>query len=378
LRSLGMVPPSSLTLSSPLFLSSTFLEKYNELVLTSARQVVLFHREVNAAHSRGPAMSTTFTATETFDLDLLRELIHDDYLPELDSKWPALSDWMKSRSEPSLVSPVGRNFSSPPVSNPVSHSGVSQMSNLMLHSGGKVATLDEVRNVPTPAAVGRWHPTSHATVLDSVRETLTGAGYIVRAEKYALARNDQRFFGILDLATPLVLGVSLSVGVRNSTDKSFPLGFAAGSRVFVCDNLAFSAELMVRRKHTVNGLRAFGAAIGQAVASLGSFKDAEAGRIRRLSEMEVSPAAASHFILTAYRRGIINSHQIDPVVQEWETPRHQDFMPRTAWSLFNAFTEVIRNRAISSPQTFVASTIRLNGLMLPAAMEQQSIPILAA
>ncbi len=153
------------------------------------------------------------------------------------------------------------------------------MSNLMLHAGGRVATLDEVRNVNTPAPLGRWHPTAHATVLDSVRETLAGAGYIVRAEKYALARNDARFFGVLDLETPLVQGVSLSVGVRNSTDKSFPLGFAAGSRVFVCDNLAFSAELMVRRKHTLNGMKAFGMAIGQAVASLASFKDMEATRI---------------------------------------------------------------------------------------------------
>jgi len=239
------------------------------------------------------------------------------------------------------------------------------MSNLMLHAGGRVATLDEVRNCTTPAAVGRWHPTAHATVLDSVRETLTGAGYVIRAEKYALARNDARFFGVLDLATSLVTGVSLSVGVRNSTDKRFPLGFAAGSRVFVCDNLAFSAELMVRRKHTLNGMRAFGSAIGQAVASLASFKDMEATRIQRLAELELTPAAASHCILTAYRRGIINSHQIDPVVKEWEEPRHEDFRPRTAWSLFNALTEILRDRAISSPQTFVASTIRLNGLMLP-------------
>ena len=239
------------------------------------------------------------------------------------------------------------------------------MSNLMLHAGGKVATLDEVRSVITPAAAGRWHPTSHATVLDSVRETLTGAGYVIRAEKYALARNDARFFGVLDLATPLVTGVSLSVGVRNSIDKSFPLGFAAGSRVFVCDNLAFSAELMVRRKHTRNGLKLFGESIGQAVASLASFKDMEAARIQRLAEMELSPAAASHLILSAFRRGIISSLQIADVCKEWEEPRHDEFKPRTAWSLFNAFTEILRNRAVTAPQMFVAATIRLNGLMLP-------------
>jgi hypothetical protein len=252
------------------------------------------------------------------------------------------------------------------------------MSNLMLHAGGRVATLDEVRNVNTPAPLGRWHPTAHATVLDSVRETLTGAGYVIRAERYAPARNDQRFFGVLDLATPLVQGVSLSVGVRNSTDKSFPLGFACGSRVFVCDNLAFSSEQIVRRKHTLNGFKAFGMAIGHAVASLTSFKDMEATRIQRQAELELTPAAASHFILTPFRRGIINSHQIADVCKEWEAPRHEDFQPRTSWSLFNAFTEILRNRAITSPQTFVASTIRLNGLMLPPVQEAKAEPIIAA
>lgn len=251
------------------------------------------------------------------------------------------------------------------------------MSNLMLHAGGYVATLDQVRSVATPPAFGRWHPTSHATVLDNVRETLTGAGYLIRAEKYALARNDQRFFGILDLATPLVSGVSLSVGVRNSTDKSFPLGFAAGSRVFVCDNLAFRAELLVRRKHTRNGLKLFGQSIAEAVTSLASFRDAEASRIRRLADLELSPASASHLILSAFRRGIISSLQIADVCKEWEEPRHEDFKPRTAWSLFNAFTEIIRNRAITSPQTFVAQTIRLNGLMLPEAGPTEGIPALA-
>lgn len=225
---------------------------------------------------------------------------------------------------------------------------------LMLHAGGRAATLDDLRNCETPRPVGRWHPTAHATVLEAVRETLTGAGYVIRSERYGLARHDARFFG-------------LSVGVRNSTDKSFPLGFAAGSRVFVCDNLAFRAELMVRRKHTVNGMRAFGTAIGNAVASLASFKEAEADRIRRMAEVELTLAAASHLILTAFRRGIISSLQLPNVCREWEEPSHDDFRPRTAWSLFNAFTEVLKPRAIAAPQAFVAQTIRLNGLMLPAA-----------
>jgi hypothetical protein len=245
----------------------------------------------------------------------------------------------------------------------------------MLHSGGRLVALDELTACKTPPPEGRWHPVSHVRVLDTVKETLRGAGYTVKSEKYGLARADARFFGVLDLETPLAQGVGLSVGVRNSVDKSFPLGFAAGSRVFVCDNLAFRSELLVRRKHTINGMKAFGTAIGSAVASLTSFKEAEEVRIRRMAEMELTPAQASHVILSAFRRGIISSLQLPKVCEEWEEPKHDEFRPRTAWSLFNAFTEVLKPRAISAPQQFVASTIRLNGLMLP---EGADVPQTAA
>lgn len=249
------------------------------------------------------------------------------------------------------------------------------MSDLLLHAGGRLATIDQLRACTTPPPEGRWHPVSHVKVLDTVKETLLGAGYAIRAEKYALARSDARFFGVLDLSTPLAEGVSLSVGVRNSVDKSFPLGFAAGSRVFVCDNLAFRSELLVRRKHTVNGMRAFGTAISGAVSSLTSFKEAETVRIRRMAEWELTPHQVSHVILAAYRRGIISSLQLPKVCEAWEEPPHEEFRPRTAWSLFNAFTEVLKGRAVKAPQAFVAQTIRLNGLMLP---EGKDVPHTAA
>ncbi len=249
------------------------------------------------------------------------------------------------------------------------------MSDLLLHAGGRLVTIDELTACKTPPPEGRWHPVSHVKVLESVKETLRGTGYVVKSEKYALARSDARFFGVLDLETPLAAGVGLSVGVRNSTDKSFPIGMACGSKVFVCDNLAFRAELLVRRKHTVNGMRAFGTAISNAVASLTSFKETEELRIRRMAEMELSPAQASHVILTAFRRGIISSLQLPHVCKAWEEPPHEEFQPRTAWSLFNAFTEVLKPRAVAAPQAFVAQTIRLNGLMLP---EGKTVPQTAA
>src|SRR6266852_3838381 len=128
---------------------------------------------------------------------------------------------------------------------------------LMLHAGASVVTLEQLREYRAPPPEGRWYPIAHATVLDTVTETLGSAGYQVQNQKLALNREGSRFFGTLDLATPLVSGVSLAVGIGSSTDKTFPLGFCAGNRVFVCDNLAFQADLLVKRKHTINGERNF-------------------------------------------------------------------------------------------------------------------------
>src|SRR4029077_14268488 len=119
----------------------------------------------------------------------------------------------------------------------------------------------------------------HGEVSDRVTKSLGDAGFEVAKARYGLSRNDARMFATLDLATPVASGVSLSVGVRNSLDKSLPLGFVAGSRVFVCDNLAFRSELLVRRNHTRNGALRFQEAICQAVQSLQQFKEVEGERI---------------------------------------------------------------------------------------------------
>jgi hypothetical protein len=234
---------------------------------------------------------------------------------------------------------------------------------LNLHSGGHLVALDELRQIKAPPPEGRWKPVSHAAVLDRVTTTLTEAGYEIRDQKLAVARDGARFFGTLDLSTPLATGVSLAVGVRNSTDKSFPLGFCAGSRVFVCSNLAFRSELLVKRKHTTFGEQRFAEGIATAVASLGQFKEMEQTRIRTMMDTEIGPDLADALILRAFDRGIISTHHLPKVIKEWREPEHDDFQPRTLWSLFNCFTACLRERATTAPQRFVIQTMRLNALL---------------
>jgi hypothetical protein len=234
---------------------------------------------------------------------------------------------------------------------------------LVLHRGAQLVTAEQLREYRAPPPSGRWYPLSHARVADTVKSTLTEAGYEVRREQYGVMRDGSRFFGTLDLGTPLVTGVTLAVGIRNSVDRSFPLGFCAGQRVFTCDNLAFRSDLLVSRKHTVHGERRFVQAIASAVGTLQSFKDSEAERIRRFMRTDLTADQADALILRAYEKGIIGAHQLPKVLHEWRNPTHEDFQARTAWSLFNAMTGAMRDRAVSLPHTFAVQTMRLNGLL---------------
>src|SRR4051794_20083672 len=139
---------------------------------------------------------------------------------------------------------------------------------LMLHSGGREVSRSELALVPTPEPTATWFPVGHARFVDTVSSTLANCGFSISRERYALARDDGRLFGTLDLDVPILSDVSLAVGIRNSLDKSFPLGFCAGSRVFVCDNLAFRSELLVRRKHTKFGGDRFAEEINRSVQTL--------------------------------------------------------------------------------------------------------------
>src|SRR5262249_61733750 len=93
-----------------------------------------------------------------------------------------------------------------------------------------------------------------------------------------------------------------------------------GSRVFCCDNLAFRAELLIRRKHTKYGEQRFNQAIAEAVSGLSSFRDEEARRIEVLRQTELPEVLAESLLLRAYERGLIGADQLPLVLSECRPP----------------------------------------------------------
>jgi len=222
---------------------------------------------------------------------------------------------------------------------------------------------EELNQIEAPPPSQTWYPVRHSTVVESVSDLLQAGGFQIQKATYALSRQDARMFATLDLATSLCPGVSLAVGLRNSTDQSFPLGFCAGSRVFICDNLAFRADLLVARKHTRFGQDRFREAIAQAVGSLGQFQQVEGDRIRRFQELTLSHERAESLILRSFERGFVSYRSLPSVIQEWRQPSHDYGSEPSLWRLFNAWTTVLGPVAKRSPQRFASLPMDLKRML---------------
>lgn len=216
------------------------------------------------------------------------------------------------------------------------------MAGLILHAGGRVVERDEIYDSPTPNGTHTWTPVPHATVLKLVEQTIVTSGLEVTDSSFALARGGDRMFGVLTLAGGT--DYATVIGVRNSHDKSFPVSFCLGSRVFVCDNLAFSAEVVVKTKHSRLVLDRLPRLVNEGIAELINKRGRQAQRIEAYKEATIRDLPHLHdLVMRSYRAKAIPARAIAEVVEEYETPRHPEFAAPTLWSYFNSVTEVLKN-----------------------------------
>lgn len=235
------------------------------------------------------------------------------------------------------------------------------MNGLILHCGGSRVSLDDVRAVNTPGATNTHVPIPHGLLVDTVREALTSAGYTLQAEDHALSKEGMRYFGVLGLETAGMGGTyQWTLGLRNSHDKSFRAELVAGTRVFVCDNLAFSGAVRVMRMHTRHIFRDLEGLVNKAVGALGDFYGQNDRRYEGYKQCALNDMQAHDIMVRAILGQAMPPSRLPDVLKEWREPQHVEFEDRNAWSLFNAFTENMK--ALQDSSTLFNRNRALHGL----------------
>lgn len=227
-----------------------------------------------------------------------------------------------------------------------------KLCNLCLHAGAAEVPRRALALVPTPAPTETWRPIPHEEYVRRIEWELPRFGLDVVSAAFALTHDRGRFFGLFQVSRNGLENpdYSLVIGLRNSHDKSLPAGLVAGSQVFVCDNLAFSGEVQIARKHTPNILRDLPSLVGDALGRLLVMFQAQDTRVQRYKATRLSDAAVHDLTVRAMDARVVCASKIPTLLQAWREPRYQAFEPRTLWSFFNATTEVLKGSLHALPR----------------------------
>lgn len=213
---------------------------------------------------------------------------------------------------------------------------------LIAHCGAEYLGRQDLLALPTPDPTATHVPVSHASFVETLIQTLGFRNLDVVEDQYAVTPDGMRMFGLLVLNLERD-GVRVSIGIRNAHDKSMSLGITTGYRVIVCDNMAFHGDFQtVTRKHS-KGL-VLEDVLAVAVDRMQRHFDPMLRRVDAWRGYELADAAAKLVIYRAFIEGAlpVAKHLAKDVHTRYFEPEHEEFKPRTFWSLSNAFTSAFK------------------------------------
>lgn len=153
-------------------------------------------------------------------------------------------------------------------------------SQLVLHRGGWTTTVLDLECVPVPEATDTYVPVPYNRLIEEIKLHVPRFALAIVREEYALAREGRQMFAVLSCQNGKpAADYALAIGVASSTDRSLAVKMASGINVFVCDNLAFSGEVQMHRKHTANVFRDLPDLIYRMLSQVSSMRERIDGEI---------------------------------------------------------------------------------------------------
>lgn len=203
------------------------------------------------------------------------------------------------------------------------------------------ASYEQLCEVPLPAKTDSYTPVPHKILIDTVRERLDAKGLRIVHEGYQINGKGEQMFGHFSVNVEGALEQNMSIGFRNSYDKSLAVGLVSGSRVIVCSNLMFEGDIKMLRKHTVNVFHDMEGIVTQAVDGCRRSFD---NILEATSEWKEIPLKSQEMAEIAGRmfitEDIINSTQLN--ILKREINGSQFFKGETVWDFYNHCTEALK------------------------------------
>lgn len=223
---------------------------------------------------------------------------------------------------------------------------------LLTQCGSQRCSLEQLLTIPEPKKTKTYTPLNHydfaVNVLTIASDLLKG--YRFDGDSYALSSDGQKMFGVITyrkINPRPDEELKLAVGLRNSYNKTMSAGIVLGSTVLVCDNLVFSGDIKVMRKHQGEDMHEelHDQIVTAIYKSQHNFhqisQDVQAMKERSMNQQEKYA-----FIGLLTGEGILSPTQSTAAFKELWKPSHPEFEMDTLWAGYNCATEALKSSPV--------------------------------
>jgi hypothetical protein len=221
---------------------------------------------------------------------------------------------------------------------------------LIIPRGPVTIKRDQLAKVHIPDPTATSAPLPHLDLLEIVEQGFEACDLEIGDRAYELGHDGKRFFGLLEVRCGEVKPSSAwVVGLSNSYDQPFCASLVAGARVSVSDNLSFSGNLKLEPAGDGTLCEHLAGQIPGIVLLLKKYWMRYEYRVSQYQSSGMNDVAAHDLIIRAVDAGACPNRLIPTVLGHWRVPDYEQFQARTAWSLFNAFTQALKGNLFELP-----------------------------
>tara|TARA_R110000824_G_scaffold197851_1_gene381574 strand:- start:2239 stop:2958 length:720 start_codon:yes stop_codon:yes gene_type:complete len=209
--------------------------------------------------------------------------------------------------------------------------------------------VSELSTIPLPPMTDSYMPVSHTDLVLSIEKHIPNY-WQLQNRNFDMAREGKQMFGVMNYKASGIHN-NISIGFRNSYDKSVSVGLCSGAQVIVCSNMMFLGDVVKMRKHTTNVWDDVDDIITQVITRADIQAEQAQDDLIMFEQVGINDVEAAKIIGDAFlNKDIVNGVQLNKIKSSWKdgdySPHNaldNKFGERTLYALYGAATDALKS-----------------------------------
>jgi hypothetical protein len=223
---------------------------------------------------------------------------------------------------------------------------------------------DAFLNHPLPPQTETYVPISNELLIRLIRQEAAQRELVITGKGYRANRANTEFVAMMTMGNE-EQGISKMIGVRNSTNKKYAVGFVAGAIVLVCGNGMISGDIVTFRRHTGSVEEDLKEMVAEVFDQLLPNFEKLSEDTKLLKSTELTRNDALDLIADLYfNEKLLNTTQMSVIRESIYLDKNFAFpedptLPIPAWNVYNQITSALKH---SAPGEIFKSQIKFHEL----------------